>query len=233
MSLNTIKLGDFVANILKTANDNFSDLESRKANTKDIPQRVSQLENDRQYQTASEVAQAIADLVNSSPEALDTLRELAEALGNDPNFATTIASQLGNKVDKEVGKGLSSNDYTTEEKSKLANLKNYTLPVAGEALGGVKNGGNVTINTDGTLTAPTPEKGASVERIDFTATDSRWGVLAGNQYTITLVGNGKSPIGVYRKGEDSYLLAGAGIEIQGVNILVSSIDKFEGYLLVI
>lgn len=119
MSLNTIKLGDFVANILKTANDNFSDLESRKANTKDIPQRVSQLENDRQYQTASEVAQAIADLVNSSPEALDTLRELAEALGNDPNFATTIASQLGNKVDKEVGKGLSSNDYTTEEKSKL------------------------------------------------------------------------------------------------------------------
>lgn len=44
--------------------------------------------------------QLIANLVNSAPAALDTLEELADALGNDPNFATTIATALGNKLDK-------------------------------------------------------------------------------------------------------------------------------------
>ena len=62
--------------------------------------------------TNEEVDSKIAALVNSAPETLDTLNELAEALGNDPNFATTIATQLGNKVDKVDGKGLSTNDYT-------------------------------------------------------------------------------------------------------------------------
>jgi len=39
--------------------------------------------------------QKIADLISASPAALDTLQELAQALGEDPNFATTIAGQLG------------------------------------------------------------------------------------------------------------------------------------------
>ena len=62
----------------------------------------------------------VADLVNTAPEALDTLKELSAALGDDPNFATTVLNQLGNKVDKEEGKGLSTNDFTTEEKTKLS-----------------------------------------------------------------------------------------------------------------
>ena len=61
-------------------------------------------------------------LVNSAPEVLNTLDELAQALGNDPNFATTIANQIGGKVDKVAGKGLSTNDYTTSEKDKLAGI---------------------------------------------------------------------------------------------------------------
>lgn len=44
------------------------------------------------------VQAAIATLVNSSPTTLDTLSELATALGNDPNFATTIATLLGLKA---------------------------------------------------------------------------------------------------------------------------------------
>lgn len=43
---------------------------------------------------------AISALVDSSPDALNTLNELAMALGNDPNFATTITNQLASKVDK-------------------------------------------------------------------------------------------------------------------------------------
>lgn len=68
------------------------------------------------------VDQKVSDLVSSAPEALDTLQELSKALGDDPNFATTIATELGNKVDKVEGKGLSTNDYTNEEKEKLNNI---------------------------------------------------------------------------------------------------------------
>ena len=72
--------------------------------------------------TETYVNTKVADLVDSAPGTLDTLNELAAALGDDPNFATTIATQMGNKVDKVEGKGLSTNDYTTAEKTKLSGI---------------------------------------------------------------------------------------------------------------
>lgn len=56
--------------------------------------KLSQLENDPGYQTEAQVKQLISDLVDGADDALDTLKELAEALGNDPNFATTITNKL-------------------------------------------------------------------------------------------------------------------------------------------
>lgn len=46
----------------------------------------------------SYVDTAVAGVVNSAPAALDTLNELAAALGNDANFSTTVTTALGNKV---------------------------------------------------------------------------------------------------------------------------------------
>lgn len=99
-----------------------------------LPTKVSELENDKKYQTANEVAKAISDLVKLAPDALNTLEELANALGNDPHFATTIMTMLGEKaskadlttkVDVVAGKMLSSNDFTNELKTKLESLSNY------------------------------------------------------------------------------------------------------------
>lgn len=45
------------------------------------------------------VKQKIAELINGSDASLDTLKELADALGNDPNFATTIMAAIGKKLD--------------------------------------------------------------------------------------------------------------------------------------
>lgn len=71
-----------------------------------------------------------------------------------------IKNKMDTKVDKETGKGLSTNDYTTDEKTKLSGIEveanKYILPVAGETLGGIKSGtgitvdglGNVSINDD-------------------------------------------------------------------------------------
>lgn len=59
---------------------------------------------------------------------------------------------VGDKVDKVSGKELSSNDYTTTEKEKLAGLNNYTLPQASSTtLGGVKIGTTLEMSEDGIL----------------------------------------------------------------------------------
>lgn len=47
---------------------------------------------------SSEISGAVSDLVGGAGAALDTLKELADALGSDPNFATTIAAQIANQV---------------------------------------------------------------------------------------------------------------------------------------
>jgi hypothetical protein len=51
--------------------------------------------------TPSDIATAIANLVDSAPTTLDTLNELAAALGDDPDFATTITTALGNKQNQD------------------------------------------------------------------------------------------------------------------------------------
>lgn len=57
-----------------------------------------------------------------------------------------IKALAGGKVDKVEGKGLSTNDFTTEDKNKLTGLENYTLPAAtAETLGGVKVGSGLSI----------------------------------------------------------------------------------------
>lgn len=56
-------------------------------------------------ETSSAIQQAIASLVASSPAALDTLKELADSLGNDPNFATTMTNALAGKAAKATTLG--------------------------------------------------------------------------------------------------------------------------------
>ncbi len=65
----------------------------------DKPTTPTAAEGDKSQQIANTefVMRAIAALVGSSPEALDTLNELAQALGNDPNFATTVTNALAGK----------------------------------------------------------------------------------------------------------------------------------------
>jgi hypothetical protein len=52
------------------------------------------------YATTAQLNAAIANLVNSAPAVLDTFNELAIALGNDPNFATTMTTALASKLDQ-------------------------------------------------------------------------------------------------------------------------------------
>lgn len=79
--------------------------------------------------TESYVDTAVAGIVNSAPTTLDTLNELATALGNDPNFATTVATQIGQKYTKPSG-GIPSTDLASAVQTSLGKadtaLQSYT-----------------------------------------------------------------------------------------------------------
>lgn len=66
---------------------------------------------------------------------------------NDAATKNYVDTQIAKKVDKVDGKGLSTNDYTDDEKTKLAGLENYTLPTASDTVkGGIKVGAGLTMN---------------------------------------------------------------------------------------
>ena len=73
------------------------------------------------YATEAYVQGQIEALVDGAPGALDTLKELAAALGDDANFASTMVAELAKKVDKVEGSRL----ITQEEAAKLEGLANY------------------------------------------------------------------------------------------------------------
>lgn len=90
---------------MSTTDTKVSELEEKIGN---VPTKVSELENDANYQSASQVDARIQEVVAAAPEALDTLKELADALGNDPNFAGTVTTELAKKAN-------SIDVYTKEE----------------------------------------------------------------------------------------------------------------------
>lgn len=90
---------------MSTTDTKVSELEEKIGN---VPTKVSELENDANYQSASQVDARIQEVVAAAPEALDTLKELADALGNDPDFAGTVTTELAKKAN-------SIDVYTKEE----------------------------------------------------------------------------------------------------------------------
>ena len=73
-------------------------------------------------ETTNAISTAIATVVDSAPEAFDTLKEIADWIEDDQSGAAAMAAAINGKVDKVSGKGLSANDYTDAEKSKLAGI---------------------------------------------------------------------------------------------------------------
>ena len=99
-----------------------------------VPTKVSELTNDSGYLTEHQdlsdfaTKQDISNLIDSAPTTLDTLKELADAIGNDPDFASTIATQIASKAD----------DSNTVHKSGTETIpgeKEFVLPIKGSVTG--------------------------------------------------------------------------------------------------
>ena len=107
--------------------------------------------------TKTQVDKKVSDLVNSAPETLDTLNELANALGNDPNFATTVANQIGTKANtSDLSAVATSGSYNDlSDKPTIPKVNNATLTIQ-------KNGttvktftANSSTNVTANITVPT------------------------------------------------------------------------------
>lgn len=148
-----------------------------------VPTQTSQLTNNSDFATNASVDTKIANLVNSAPEALDTLGELATALQTHEDAYDALLTTVGGKVDKVSGKGLSTNDYTTAEKNKLA---------------GIASGAEVNVQSDWSVTDSTSDafikNKPSVVNVNqyYTTTNNNYPLLfkalAGNTSTANQLG---------------------------------------------
>lgn len=98
------------------------------------------------------ISAAIDALIDGAPATYDTLKEISDWIATHQSEYEALIAAIAGKVDKVEGKGLSTEDYTTAEKTKLAGIEaganNYTLPTAtANALGGIKVGANLAIDS--------------------------------------------------------------------------------------
>lgn len=118
----------------KNSNDTrVSALENNKSDKTYVDTQLLTKSDKSNTYTKEETDQRIQNIIGTAPSNLDTLQELAKALNDDANYASTVTNELAQKVDKVTGKQLSTEDYTTTEKNKLAgieaNANNYVHPL--------------------------------------------------------------------------------------------------------
>lgn len=112
----------------------------------------------------------IAELFDTAPETLDTINEIADAIENNQDAITAINNSIANKVDKEEGKGLSTNDFNNTYKTKLD---------------GISEGAEVNQNTFTNITVDDVTITAATKTDTIT-------IVEGNNVTITADDTGKT-----------------------------------------
>ncbi|WP_309119213.1 tail fiber protein [Paenibacillus sp.] len=164
---------------LHVATTRISAVETGKASVTYVDTQFASKADKSNTYTKAETDSRIEEIIGAAPAALDTLQELSEALNNDPDFAATMTTSLSGKVDKVSGKQLSTEDFTTAEKTKLAgiasNANNYVHPTGDGNLHVPATG---TANNGKVLKAGASSGGAAWGVVD-------WGELSGRPSTFS------------------------------------------------
>lgn len=160
-----------LTNRVKVNEDKLTIINGNEATTGSIANAIEQAKSYTDTTVTAEQTRAEAaeqkltgDLASEITRAKGAESANATAIANEVERVTGIEETLNSnitqlqtqKVDKVEGKGLSTNDYTTPEKNKLAAIEaeanKYVLPAAtASALGGVKIGSNITLANGGTI----------------------------------------------------------------------------------
>jgi len=126
------------ATIARLASPVFSGTPSLPTGTTGVTQAAGT--SNTSLATTAFVGTAVANLVSSAPAALDTLNELAAALGNDANFATTISTSLGEKLVKTANLSDLSNVATARTNLGLGSIATQSaasVSITGGAISGI------------------------------------------------------------------------------------------------
>ena len=179
--------------------------------------------NTTQIATTAFVQTAVSGLVDSAPQTLDTLNELAAALGDDPNFATTIATQIGGKADSTHTHASSDVTLMTGYSKPNATSAIATTDTLNQAIGKLEKAlddvGNVT----------------KIE-VSFTSDDSRWSnaVNSDGFYELTLAyTTGTYAIAVLCLDNSTYQHTLTDITYNSSTMVIYSQDKFAGKVIMI
>ena len=114
-------------------------------NTPTIPTKLTDLTNDAGYTTQVYVDNRFTALIDSAPGALDTLNELAAALGDDASFATTVTNALAGKLgvtekaaDSNLLDGLDSSAFVQEANFDITNYPQFIGPTGPQGIQGIQ-----------------------------------------------------------------------------------------------
>lgn len=158
----------------------------------------------------------IANLVGTAPETMDTLEELAAAIDAHQDVTDALNAAIGNKVDKVSGKGLSTNDYTTTEKNKLAgiatgaevNQNAFSNVVVGSTTISADSKTDSLTITAGTNVTITPD--ADNDKITIAAKDTTYSAGTGISLSGTTINHSNSVTAGTASGDNSKTLTFGG-----------------------
>ncbi|MDI9694451.1 hypothetical protein QM312_00850 [Burkholderia cenocepacia] len=187
-----------------------------------LAQHIAAADPHSQYATKSDLAARLAALVGQAPGMLDTLKELADALGNDPNFATTITNQLALKapIDSPVFTGTPKGPTQAQSDNTTALA---TTAFVQRALGNFQS--FISTNTSIVLTAA--QSGSVVEywgTSSITVTlpamvkNLAYAVLNTSTYPVTIAGVGGSFYSAGTFSESFVLQPGTSAQVVGDGI---------------
>lgn len=149
--------------------------------------------------TKDYIDEKISDLVNSAPETLDTLGEIASALEENEDVISALNSAVSNKVDKVAGKGLSTNDFTNEDK---INLEENSLARHSHTNKSILDSTTASFTTQEKTKLYSIEEGAEVNNpIDSTLSTTSENAVQNKVVTEAL--NNKTTVNISNVAQDS------------------------------
>lgn len=207
MAMQTIKNGGFVAEEISKVNANFAEIESdyaKKTELPTVPTNVSSFTNDAGYITSAAIPTKLSEFTNDAGYAKTAdLSTKTSDLTNDSGFITSAA--VPTKLsDLTNDAGYAKTSEIPTKTSQLTNDSDFaTVSQVQQAAAG-----------------------ASATKVEFTT--SSW-----SNGTFTTAANGKMPAGVMRKDGTNYRACLVDVAVNGTNVVVTSDEAFEGYVIMV
>lgn len=132
------------------------------------------------YATESYVNTAVSNMVDSAPETLNTLNELAAALADDPDFATTVSATIASKADRVISFVQQSGSYTIglQDMDKMIDLNGsaaITLTVPADTSTNFPIGATVSVLQSGLgQVTVSPESGVTINSTPGLSLRTQW-----------------------------------------------------------